>query len=70
MEITEYDELGKERIIVLNDEDLSPVNNPNAIVLLKRKDGNWRGFTQKHGKIIESREGKPEDALLMLLTHE
>ena len=69
MELKTYDDLGNEKIITLTDADFSPEKNENVISLMKRKDGNWRGIMQKDGKIIESVEIKPEDALLRLLTH-
>jgi len=68
MELKTYDDLGNEKIIMLKDEDFSPEKNKDVISLMKRKDGNWRGIMQKDGKIIESLEIKPEDALLRLLT--
>lgn len=70
MELTQYDDVGKEITIHLNDEDFNPENNPSIIVIMKRPDGNYLGITQKDGKIIQSREIKPEDALIKLLTHE
>ena len=69
MELKTYDDLGNEKIITLEDKDFSPEHNKDVISLMKRADGNWRGIMQKDGKIIESIEIKPEDALLRLLTH-
>jgi hypothetical protein len=70
MEIKQFNELGEEKVIILNDSDFNPEKNPDVIVLFKRKDGNYMGLTQKNGKIIESREISPQDALTKLLTHE
>lgn len=50
--------------------EYNPENNPKAISLIEQEDGNWKGFRQKDGKIIEVREVGPETALQALLTHE
>jgi hypothetical protein len=44
-------------------------DNPNIIVLEKDTDGNWRGYMNKFGKLVEVREVGPETALQKLLTH-
>ena len=46
-----------------------PSKNKDVICLERQPDGNWKGFMQKNGKVIEVREIKPEDALTKLLTH-
>lgn len=51
------------------DEYFNPSKNPNAISIVQQADGNWKGYMFKFGKIITVREVKPEDALLMLITH-
>ena len=47
-----------------------PNKNSKAISIIQQEDGNWKGWMQKHGKIVEAREIKPEDVLYKLLTHE
>lgn len=47
----------------------SPNRNPDVISIIKQKDGNWKIFGQKNGKMIELRGGKPEDVLSEFLTH-
>lgn len=46
-----------------------PENNPDAISIIKREDGNYRGFMQKNGKLIQVRAGDPNTVLNLLLTH-
>lgn len=48
----------------------SPYENADVICLIKQADGNWRGWMQRFGKVVEVREIKPEDALVKLLTHD
>lgn len=50
--------------------EFDPAKNEKVISLLHDKDGNWRGWTQRFGKLVEVREAKPEDCLVKLLTHE
>jgi hypothetical protein len=69
MVINQYDDLGTVVNINLSDKEFNPEKNPDVIVIMKRKDGNYIGITQKDGKIIESREVSPQDALTKLLTH-
>jgi hypothetical protein len=47
-----------------------PYKNPKAISLIQQKDGNWRGWAQKNGKIVTSRTNDPQTVLLELITHE
>lgn len=47
----------------------NPNVNPKAISIIEQEDGNWKGWTQKFGKVVEVREGKPEDCLIKLITH-
>lgn len=49
--------------------DCNPTTNPNAIVLEKQVDGNWRGFMFKNGKVIQERQGDPHNVLGLLITH-
>lgn len=48
----------------------NPEKNEDAISLIRQKDGNWKGYAMRHGKLVEVREIKPEDCLVKLLTHE
>lgn len=52
-----------------NHMNYDPAENENVIALVRQDDGNWKGFAQKFGKLVEVREAKPEDALVKLLTH-
>ena len=45
-----------------------PENNPDVISLVKRKDGNWRGFTMKGEELVQVRAGDPQTALQELIT--
>lgn len=51
-------------------DDYSPETNPDAIFMVKDKDGNWRGKTQRFGKLVEVRDVGPQTVLELLLTHE
>lgn len=50
--------------------EYDPEKNPDAISIIRQQDGNWMGWMQKNGKMVEAREIKPEDVLLKLITHE
>ena len=45
-----------------------PAKNANIISIVKRKDGNYRGFMQKNGKLLQVRQGDPNTVLQLLLT--
>ena len=47
-----------------------PTKNPNVISLIKQEDGNYKGWTQKNGKLVDARDYGPETVLQALLTHE
>lgn len=47
----------------------NPLKNPNAILLVKQEDGNWRGFMNKSGKVVQVRVVDPGTALQELITH-
>lgn len=64
-------ELAWEHLEIKSDSDeYNPHKNPNAIAILKQEDGNYKGFMQRNGIMIEVRQGKPEDCLLSLITHQ
>lgn len=50
-------------------QEFDPYKNPDAIVIIKQPDGNYKLYGQKNGLMIELRTGKPEDALVEFLTH-
>ena len=52
------------------EQEFNPYKNPKAISIIQQADGNFRGWAQKNGKMIEVREIKPEDCLIKILTHE
>lgn len=52
-----------------DDLGFNPAHNPDVISLVKQADGNWMGYTQKYGKLVEVRDVGPETVLQLLLTH-
>jgi hypothetical protein len=62
-----HDILTVEQIELL---EFSPIKNSAIITLFRDLDGNYRGFMQKDGKLIQAREISPEYTLQKLLTHE
>ena len=52
------------------EQEFDPYKNAECIAILKQRDGNWKLFGQKHGKIVEIRGIKPEDCLAEFITHE
>ena len=54
----------------LEDPLYDPKYNAKAIALIEQEDGNWKGWAQRNGKVVEVREQIPEHALVQLLTHE
>lgn len=46
-----------------------PEKNPNVISIIRQEDGNYKGYTQRYGKLVEVREVKPEDCLVKLMTY-
>ncbi len=50
--------------------EYNPHKNPKAISLIQQEDGNWIGTAQKYSQVITVREGKPEDCLVKLITHD
>ncbi len=49
--------------------EYDPHKNADAICIIKQPDGNWMGWMQKFGKVIEVREVGPDLAVLALITH-
>lgn len=47
----------------------NPLQNKNAILLVKQEDGNWRGFIWKGDKLIQARQGDPQTVMTLLITH-
>jgi hypothetical protein len=50
--------------------EFNPVKNDTIITIMRDLDGNYRGFTQKYGKLIQVRTAEPNAALTLLMTHE
>jgi hypothetical protein len=48
----------------------NPLQNPDATLIIKYPDGNYRGFAMKNGALIQVRAGDPNTALNMLITHD
>ena len=59
------DELNKDELRKLK---FHPQNNPDVITIMKRPDGNYRGFMMKNGKLVQVRQGDPQTVLSLLLT--
>jgi len=55
---------------ILNAIKYSPIENQDAISIIKQKDGNYIGEMHKNGKVITARQSDPQIVLQMLLTHE
>lgn len=47
----------------------SPITNPKVISIIQQEDGNYKGFTQKNGKLIQVREGDPTTVVQALIVH-
>lgn len=58
--------------IEIKSEDMlyNPEFNAAAISIIKQADGNYIGKMQKHGKLVEARQGDPHTVLEMLITHD
>lgn len=39
-------------------------------IITRENDGNWKGITEKFGKIITVRDVNPESVLSQLITHD
>lgn len=50
--------------------EFNPEKNEKAISIIRQEDGNFKGWMQKDGKMIEVRQYDPQIVLQMLLTHE
>jgi hypothetical protein len=50
--------------------DYNPETNDKVISIIQQEDGNWKGYTQKFGKLIEVRDVGPDAVLQRLLTHD
>lgn len=59
------DELPEEKLkkVVWN-----PTRDDKVISIIRQKDGNYRGFMQKNGKLVQVRQGDPNTVLSLLLT--
>ena len=67
--LTPAEEIKKaEEIQGTKDQEFNPYKNDKAISIIQQADGNFRGWAQKNGKMIDVREIKPEDCLGQLLT--
>ncbi len=50
-------------------QEHDPSKNPKAISIIWQEDGNYKGWINKNGKVIEIRDIGPETVLQRLLTH-
>lgn len=52
-----------------NQINFDPTTNDKVISIILQEDGNYKGYTQKFGKLVEVRAGDPQTVLVMLITH-
>ena len=53
-----------------NNIEFSPYKNENVISLIKQPDGNYKGYMNKFGKVIEVRGVSPDEVLQLLLVND
>lgn len=63
-------EIAEKIVQGLKDQEFDPYKNPQAISIIQQEDGNWKGWMQKFGKVVEVRMEGPETVLKALITHE
>lgn len=69
--LTPAEELKKaEEMQGTGEQEFDPYKNPEAISIIKQKDGNFKLWGQKFGKMVELRGVKPEDVVAEFITHE
>jgi uncharacterized membrane protein (UPF0127 family) len=69
--MTSAEEIKKmEELQGTGEQEFSPYKNPKAISIIEMPDGNFKLFAQKHGKMVEIRSGKPQDAVGEFIIHE
>jgi hypothetical protein len=59
-----------EELLYPKEVEFDPNKNPKAIVIIEQPDGNYKGYMQKFGKLVEVRDIGPQTVLERLLTHE
>lgn len=52
----------------LKDINWNPTSNDDVITIIRQPDGNYRGFMQKNGNLVQVRQGEPNTVLQLLLT--
>ncbi len=57
-------------VVFVDEPQHDPYKNPDAISLIKQTDGNWKGWMNRFGKVVEVRDVGPEIVLKLLLTHD
>ena len=57
-----------EEIQGTQEQEFDPHKNTEAISIIKQKDGNFKLWGQRFGKMVELRAVKPEDVLIEFLT--
>lgn len=60
---------GESKVVFTVENEYNPNKNPDAISIIKQEDGNWKGWMNRFGTVVEVREIGPETVLKMLLTH-
>jgi hypothetical protein len=69
-EIKKAEEMQGIPIGYADDSYFNPLQNPLAISIIQQGDGNFKLWSQKNGKMVEIRAGKPEDCIQEFRTHE
>jgi hypothetical protein len=47
----------------------NPQEDASVISIIRQPDGNYRGFANRNGQLIQVRAGDPQTVLTMLITH-
>lgn len=50
--------------------EFSPYKNENVTAIIKQPDGNYKGYMNKFGKVIEVRGVSPDEVLQLLLVND
>ena len=68
--IKKAEEMQGRSVLEYEDSHFNPAKNDKVISIVEQADGNFKIYGQRNGKMIEIREGKPQDALEVFLTYD
>ena len=68
--IKKAEEMQGRSVLEYEDSHFNPVKNDKVISIIQQNDGNWKAYGQRNGKMLEVRQGKPQDVLGVFLTSE